>query len=146
MTCLRAYSIEQQRQLEDEDKCRWSPYLMPWEKPRNPFPFPAVGSPCPKCGRIPDVHSDSYLHCFTCGTILHNEEPVYERRVKVGVPRPYQHTVRRKYRELPCHRCGTAVLTNANCKYVYCLDCREIARKENNDKWNKIRREQRRIA
>lgn len=122
--------------------------LLPWEKPRERYRFPAPGSPCPHCGkRAGFIHTANYFEC-PCGTILHNEEPVPWRRDNNKIL-CHKHPRRREI-TVTCQRCGKEFGThNHNGMVKFCPDCRDDARAEHQrvtDRERKARKKNSKLA
>lgn len=117
------------------------------EPPRDRFPFPAIGDPCPKCGRLPGsgiVHRANFFRCHTCGTVL--------ERVIVVVPlRPGMKgkKVRRRVAmvEAVCSnpKCGKTFEKRVSNPSTLCTSCRNKAaakawREAHPEGWRRIQR------
>jgi len=121
-------------------------YLLPGEKPRERYRFPAPGSPCPHCGkRAGFIHTANYFECW-CGTILFNEEPI-----------PWQRESNARLARKPRRREITLTCTNPKCQKPFttnnhngmvkwCPECRDDVRREKERAREKAKREKKKAT
>lgn len=126
--------------LPDRFKDGTSILLLPGEKPRERYPFPALGSPCPHCGkRAGFIHTANYFECW-CGTVLWNEEPIPWQRESNA--RLVHKPPKRREITMTCQRCGKGFPTNNHNGMVkWCPECRDDIRREKENARLRARRE-----
>lgn len=121
--------------------------LHPEDEHRDRFPFPAIGDPCPKCGRLPGsgiVHRANFFRCYTCGTVL--ERVVVAMPMKAGMKGKNIRKGAAMVKAVCSNpKCGKTFEKRASNPSTLCTSCRNKAaakawRKAHPEGWRKIQR------